>query len=362
MHSGKPCRTLRIAGQSQAFDQADQGLDMHPPQFLIPLELLRRVTLAVEKVVDAAELGVPAEVEGSQHDLDRSLGQGGLAQPHRQVHDEPHRFDSVARIEQAAFERVAARSVRLHIFADEARFLIVKHIHHFVNAIGDRSLHQFALEEVFQLQREVAQDHGQREALERPRSRIGLVPDPFGVASPPDDVFKSLAGNVRQLLIPGRRKELPERHGGKAVGKNITGLNERPALTGEGEVPVKPAVVAVFVQKARAVPGHIQPLRPFLHPVVERREHPYLAPLQPDKFVGVIHHPPAIKAGKIAAMRFIAGIVLPEGDDLVQQSGFIFLRCAAPIHDQSSILRPAMCGVRIPGRTSPEGMTMVLPR
>ena len=95
----EPLETLRIAGQRITLDQTDQRLDMYPPEFLIPLQLLRRLSFAIQKVIDSAKLLIPAIFQGIQHNFYRLLCQFWPFQPDGEIHHEPHGFDRVTGIE-----------------------------------------------------------------------------------------------------------------------------------------------------------------------------------------------------------------------------------------------------------------------
>ena len=59
VYSLKPCETVGVAGEFVAFDHGDEGLDVYPPEFLIPFELLEGASEAIHEVEDAAILLVP---------------------------------------------------------------------------------------------------------------------------------------------------------------------------------------------------------------------------------------------------------------------------------------------------------------
>ena len=50
VHFFKPAQAFFISGERVSFYQADERFDMHQPQFLVPLQLLGRISLNVEKI------------------------------------------------------------------------------------------------------------------------------------------------------------------------------------------------------------------------------------------------------------------------------------------------------------------------
>ena len=55
----KPRKALLVARQLVGLDHRDRGFDMHPPQFLIPFELLLRTPEAIHEIEYAAVLFGP---------------------------------------------------------------------------------------------------------------------------------------------------------------------------------------------------------------------------------------------------------------------------------------------------------------
>ena len=56
----EPLEALFVSCKLIALDHSDGALEVNPPEFLIPFELLCRIALAVHKVEDAAVFLVPA--------------------------------------------------------------------------------------------------------------------------------------------------------------------------------------------------------------------------------------------------------------------------------------------------------------
>ena len=80
VHLFKPLQTALVAGEVIALDERNQRLDMHPPKFLVPLQLLGREALAVHEVEDALVLFVPAIFQHGQGNLLRLFNQVGAIQ------------------------------------------------------------------------------------------------------------------------------------------------------------------------------------------------------------------------------------------------------------------------------------------
>ena len=61
MYSLEPFQALRIPSQLIALQGGNQCLDVHPPELLVPFQLLWREALAVEKVIYSAIFGNDAK-------------------------------------------------------------------------------------------------------------------------------------------------------------------------------------------------------------------------------------------------------------------------------------------------------------
>lgn len=250
----EPLQALRVAGQAVALYRGDEGLDVYPPQLLVPLQLLGRTAVAIHEVEDASILFVPAVF---QHLQCRVLGfhhQFGAVEALAQVHDEPHGLDGVAGIHVAAFEAVHQRVVRVQGLDDESAQLgTEEHVHHLVDAGIHGLHHEVLVQQVLYLQCQVAENHGQGEALQVARAGMQLVPLAFGVVYLGEDDVERLLGNLGILPVAGGEAELAERHGGKGVGEDVVGFHQGVAPAVEGEVPVIVAVVAVLLQELTAL-------------------------------------------------------------------------------------------------------------
>ena len=70
---------------------------------------------------------------------------------------------------------------------------------------------------------------------------------------------------------------------------------------------------------------NVEPVFTRLNAVIERREHPHLAVLEPDKFIGIVDLPRAIKTGKVAAMLPIDGVRFPKGNHIIEKGRFVLV-------------------------------------
>src|SRR5690554_573209 len=93
---------------------------MDPPEFLIPLQLLGRRSLSVHKIEDSAILLVPTVLNHFNCCLYRLLDELWTVESLAQIHDEPHRFDGMSRIDQSSVEGVGERTVLIDILHDDS--------------------------------------------------------------------------------------------------------------------------------------------------------------------------------------------------------------------------------------------------
>ena len=98
-----------------------------------------------------------------------------------QVHDKPGAFDGVAGIELAAIEAVHQFAVLAQCLDDESQFRAVEDVEHLVQAGVDGFLEERGFQQLFYLERHVAENHRQVERLEGAAAGHGLVPAAFGV-------------------------------------------------------------------------------------------------------------------------------------------------------------------------------------
>ena len=100
----EPGQTLAVARELVALEHGDGRFEVHPPQLLVPFELLLGMPQTVHEVEAAAVLFVPAVFDRPQGDFDGAVDQIAPAEPYAHVHDEPHGFERVARIDRATLE------------------------------------------------------------------------------------------------------------------------------------------------------------------------------------------------------------------------------------------------------------------
>ena len=150
-----------------------------------------------------------------------------------------------------------------------------------------------------------------------------FVPFIFGVVGALKDFLEGLFGDFLVFLVACGDGELAESHCGESVAEDVVGVDDRLAFTGDGEVPVEVAVVAVFFHEFSAEDGGVKPFLTFFNLVVEHGEHPYFTALEPHEFVGVEHTAVAFEAGEVAAILFVERVVEPERQDVVEEFVFV---------------------------------------
>ena len=120
---------------------------------------------AVHEIEDAAVLLVPSVVGLVEGDVNGFLNEVLTAEALAEVHDKPHGFNGVAWIEEASVEAVNKFVVGREVFHDEAQFGTVENVHDLVNARVDGLLHEGRVEQRFDFQSHVAENHREGEAL-----------------------------------------------------------------------------------------------------------------------------------------------------------------------------------------------------
>ena len=299
---------------------------MHPPELLIPFQLHAGRALAVQKIENAAVLLVPAVFGGIERDFHRFVNQRTVVETHAEVHDEPHRFERMSGIHLTALERIGKPSVLRDVLDDQPQLFPVKHLHHFVQALPDGVGQQLFVDHRLDLQRHVAEDHRQGEALERTRSGIGLAPLALGIGAFLQNPVESPLGDHGVLVAARRNGDLRKGHRRERIGENIVGLHQRATFARQRKIPVVVAVVAVFAQELSPLHGAFEPFGATLHLVIEHGEHPHFTPLQPDEFVGIVDAAVTIETRKIAAEFPILRFFEPERQYAIQQFGFVLFR------------------------------------
>ncbi len=102
----EPLQTLFVASQLVALQHGDGGLDMDPPKFLVPFQLLLRITLAVHEVEDSSIGFVPAVIDDAEGNVHGLADQLLVMQPQPQILKEPQGFEIMSRIDLPALVAV----------------------------------------------------------------------------------------------------------------------------------------------------------------------------------------------------------------------------------------------------------------
>ncbi len=162
----EPVEATLVARELVALDEGDEGLEMYPPELLVPFELVARMAEAIHEVEDAAVLLVPAVLDLVEADLNGFLDELGTVEALAEVHDEPHGLDGVAGVHLAAVEAIDEVAVLAQGFHDEAELGAVEDIHDLVQAVVDGFLQEGGLQQRLYLEGHVAEDHRQVEGLQ----------------------------------------------------------------------------------------------------------------------------------------------------------------------------------------------------
>ena len=122
-------------------------------------------------------------------------------QPFAQIHDKPHRFDSMTGSHLTTFEAIHQITVHIDILNNDApQVRTIKDIHHFMDT-GFHRLFQIAgIQEMFDLQSQITEDHREGEVLQITSTRMKLVPLAFRIINLRKDDFKGLLCYVRIFL------------------------------------------------------------------------------------------------------------------------------------------------------------------
>ena len=285
---------------------------MHPPQLLIPFELLRRTALAIHKVEDTAVLLIPTEFERIQTDLNSLANQLLVATTTCQIHHKPHRFERMTGVDQSAVERVAQRAIGVHMLNDQTQFRTIEVIHHIAQRLLDRLLNQFRLNQMLDFEQQVAENHRRSQRTHIARACVSLVPTSFGVIPTLHNVLERATCNLGIALLARRLMQLRKGHRRKGIGEDVVGINQRLTIARECEIPIVIAIVAISEHKLCTLTSALQPLRTHTLLVAHHREEPHLTTLQPHKFVGIEDRSVAVEAGEITTKLLILRVFQPE--------------------------------------------------
>ena len=118
----EPIEAFLLARQLVAFNHGDERLNVNPPKLLVPLELLKRSAQTIHEVEDAAVLLVPTVLSLAKGDVNGFVDKVLTTETLAEVHDEPHGFDGVTRIQEASLVAVHQLAVLAHMLHDEVEF------------------------------------------------------------------------------------------------------------------------------------------------------------------------------------------------------------------------------------------------
>ena len=186
----------------------------------------------------------------------------------------------------------------------------------FVDGLVQQGL---VLDDRVDLQRHVADDHRQGEILHRTGAGDGLQPLALRIGTPVQDALEGLAGDIGIVPVARGDGQLGEGHAGEGVGEDVVGGDDGLSFAREREIEVVIPVVAVLFQEAGALLRAGEPRRILLHLVVQHREQPDLAALQPHELVGVENGTIPVQTGEIPAVLLVLGFVQPERQHAVVQ-------------------------------------------
>ena len=221
----------------------------------------------------------------------------------------------MSRVYAAAFETVDEAAVRGQVFHHYAQVRLVEYVKDLVQGLLNGFVQQaLVLYDGLNLQRHVADNHGEGEILHRPCSGHGLEPFALGVGATLQDALEGAAGDIGIMLVSRGYRQLGEGHAGEGVGENVVWGDEGFSFPGEGEVEVVVAVVAELFQEIGPLLGAGQPGFILFYLIIKHGEHPYFPALQPDEFVCVKDAAVAVQAGEVSAKFLILGLFQPEGE------------------------------------------------
>ena len=204
---------------------------MHPPELLVPFQLLGRIALAVHEIENTTVFLVPAIVYHAQRNFHALVDDVLPMQPKAQIHHEPQRFQIVSGIHAAAFETVHQGAVRGQVFHHDAQIRLIKDIKYLMQGFLDGLAQQgLVLDDGFHFQGHVTNDHGQGEILHGTRSGNSLAPLPFGIGAALQNTLEHLTGHIGIMLTAGGDGQLCKGHAGEGVGENVVRSNNRLSL------------------------------------------------------------------------------------------------------------------------------------
>ena len=156
---------------------------------------MTRIAETVHKVEYTTILLVPSILNFLQTDVHRLPDEFRTLQTLTEVHDKPHGFDGMTRIELPTVEAVNKVAVIAQRFNNKTELRTIEHIHDFVEAIADGFLQEIRRNERFHLEGNIAENHGEVEGLEGAGTCNGFVPLSLGIVYLGKDNVESAAGD-----------------------------------------------------------------------------------------------------------------------------------------------------------------------
>ena len=206
---------------------------MHPPELLIPLQLLERTSQTIHEVEDTTMLLVPSIFGFCQGDLTSLLDEFRTIESLTQVHNKPHSLNSMTRIHQATIHAVHKFVVHAQMLYDETKFGTIEHLHHFVNAGLHSLLQEIGTEQMLNLKGYIAKNHRKSETLHSASTRSSLVPATFGIVHFGEDDVKGATSDVGIFFVARGKRQLSEGDDSKGIGEDIVRLHKGMTLTVE---------------------------------------------------------------------------------------------------------------------------------
>ena len=94
----EPLEAFLVAGQLIALEHRNRRFDMYPPELLVPLQLLLRRTLRVQKIENPAIFLIPAQVNDFERYFHAFFDQCLVTATDSEVHHEPKGLQIMTRV------------------------------------------------------------------------------------------------------------------------------------------------------------------------------------------------------------------------------------------------------------------------
>ena len=169
----EPLQALLVTCELICLDEADCRLEVYPPEFLVPLELLHWSTFDVLEIEDSAVLLVPAELDYAESDLHALVNESLVVSADTEIHHEPKSLKVMAWVDLTALEAVNRCSIWRHILKHYSKLRIIEHIQDFTETLVDSNIKKALVRKnVLNLKGHVTDDHRKGESLHWTSSRI----------------------------------------------------------------------------------------------------------------------------------------------------------------------------------------------